>query len=88
MVLVLKWYRSVIGHGKLKTDGSSSGNLDSSGGGGVIRDLAGSFLAGFYARYERGTNNRVELKAILDGLHSCLKLNYLSVDLETDSYSC
>lgn len=86
MVQVLKWYRSVIGHGKLKTDGSRFGNPDSSGG--VIRDLAGSFLAGFYACYGRRPNNRAELKAVLDCLHSCLKLSYLCEDVELDSYSC
>lgn len=45
---VIKWNRLAAGWVKLNMDGSCRGNPGNSGGGGVIRDAEGNFLAGFW----------------------------------------
>lgn len=66
-------------------DQSSFGNLGSCGGGGVIRDDKGNFVAGFSASYGMGTNTRGELQAVQYGLLLCMQGRLFSVQLESDS---
>jgi len=58
---------------KLNTDGSSLGNSGITGGGGVIRDWAGKWVAHFSRKIGVAMSLLVELWAIRDGLMLCIE---------------
>ncbi|KAF5477339.1 hypothetical protein F2P56_003988 [Juglans regia] len=66
-------------------DGSCRGNPSRCGGGGVIRDSNGRFVAVFVAFLGQGTNNLVELRALLAGLKLCRELGFMNIEIECDS---
>ncbi|XP_058086486.1 uncharacterized protein LOC131233718 [Magnolia sinica] len=65
-------------------DGSTLGNLGPSGGGGICRDPAGSFLFAFSHAYGTGTNNRAELRALYDVMVLSANFGYDQILLESD----
>ena len=62
------WKKHGLGRVKLNTDGSCVDNQCLSGGGGLLRDHMGNFFCGFTSHYSVGTNNKSELRVVLDGL--------------------
>lgn len=70
---------------KLNYDGSARSILGSSGGDGLLRDTNGDFKGAFTNYYGVGTNNKVELRANLDGILLCKSLSYFLVIIESDS---
>ncbi|KAG2713072.1 hypothetical protein I3843_04G149000 [Carya illinoinensis] len=82
---LVAWSMPSDGWVKLNVDGSCRGNLGSCGGGGVIRDEGGRFLATFSSKYGIGTNNEAELKALIGGLTLCKELGLVNLVIESDS---
>ncbi|XP_035545570.1 uncharacterized protein LOC118348292 [Juglans regia] len=70
---------------KLNTDGSSLGNPRPSGVGGIIRNNQGHLVHAFNSYIGFGSNNRVELLALLRGLKACKNLGIIFVEIELDS---
>lgn len=81
---LVKWMKPVVGR-ELNTDGSCRGNLGNMGGGGVIQDSDGGFLAAFSNCFGFGTNNESKIRALTEGVKLCLRLGFLHVDIECDS---
>ncbi|KAF5449942.1 hypothetical protein F2P56_030338 [Juglans regia] len=82
---LIKWHKPPSGWFKLNTDGSSLGNPGASGIGGVIRNDQGRLMQAFASPIGPGTNNKVELLALLTGLRLCKSLHILNVIVEVDS---
>lgn len=80
----LKWTSTAFGFPKLNVDGCS---LDPSecGGGGVIRDTQGALIAGFSTFYGWETNTMAEVRALLDGIRLCIKLQLDRIEIGTYS---
>ena len=57
----IRWERPNQGWMKLNTDGSSLGNPEFAGGGGVVRDEHGNWIVGFSRKIGRTTSYVVEL---------------------------
>ncbi|XP_041016195.1 14.7 kDa ribonuclease H-like protein [Juglans microcarpa x Juglans regia] len=66
-------------------DGSSIGNPGSCGIGRVIRDDLGRLVQAYASHVGYGSNNKVELMALLHGLRICKSLNISNVIVEMDS---
>ncbi|KAG2664954.1 hypothetical protein I3760_16G106800 [Carya illinoinensis] len=80
------WEKPKNGRFKLNIDGCSLGNPESSGAGGIIRDLHGNMVLSFSCYLGVGSNNHPELKALLIGLKYCRVLAlHDQVDIESDS---
>ena len=85
MVELVKWDRPEIGWMKLNTDGSALGNPGSAGGGGVIRDWVGRWVAGFSRKIGIATSLLAKLWAFRDGLMLCVDRNLAMVEVELDA---
>lgn len=70
---------------KINFDGSSRGNPSDSGVGVCIRDYMGDLKAFKSSILPPGTNNVVEVQALLEGLILAKKLDFLKVHVEVDS---
>ena len=81
----VKWVPPTLGWVKLNTDGSSLGNPDQAGGGGVIRDHAGHWIRGFTRRVGVTTSLAAELWALRDGLSLIVDMGFLYVSIEMDA---
>ncbi|KAK2649746.1 hypothetical protein Ddye_017235 [Dipteronia dyeriana] len=79
------WSRPPSGWIKLNCDGSCRNNPGSSRGRGILWDIDGNFKAAFSTHFGIGTNNRVELKAMLEGIQLCKSLFFSKVIIESDS---
>ena len=82
---LVKWDRPEIGWMKLNIDGLALGNPGSAGGGGVIRDWAGRWVAGFSRKIGIATSLLAELWAIRDSLMLCVDRNLAMVEVELDA---
>ncbi|CAI9780517.1 unnamed protein product [Fraxinus pennsylvanica] len=71
---MISWKKPLEKEYKLNVDGASKGNPGLVGGGGVLRDSNGTFLAGFSHHYSPCTNMVAETRALLDGLCMCRDL--------------
>lgn len=76
--------RPPTGWMKINCDGSC-GNPRTWGGGSIIQDSNGVVLGAFSTHYGYGTNNGAELKAILEGIRWCKRLQVVNVFIESDS---
>ncbi|XP_040987687.1 uncharacterized protein LOC121235407 [Juglans microcarpa x Juglans regia] len=85
---LVSWVRTRHGRVKLNVDGCSLGNPRSLGTGGIIRDLRGDMVLSFSCYLGEGSNNLVELKALLIGLKYYRALGLHHVDIESDSLVC
>ncbi|KAJ0029811.1 hypothetical protein Pint_13441 [Pistacia integerrima] len=79
------WRKPAEGWIKLNVDGCCRGNPGSCGGGGVIRDVRGIFKGDFSSSFGHGTNNEVELRALLAGISLCKELGFNQINIENDS---
>ncbi|XP_041001650.1 uncharacterized protein LOC121247351 [Juglans microcarpa x Juglans regia] len=77
--LLVKWSKPPSGWIKLNCDGSYRNNPESSGGGGILRDIDGYFKVAFSAHFGLGTNNKVELRAMLEGIRLCKSLSFSKI---------
>ena len=82
---MVKWDRPGIGWMKLNTDGSSLGNPGSAGGGGVIRDWHGRWVASFSRKIGIASSLLAELWAIHDRLMLCIDRNLAMVEVKLDA---
>ncbi|KAF5471925.1 hypothetical protein F2P56_008684, partial [Juglans regia] len=82
---LVTWIKPPSDWVKLNCDGSCRGNPSNSGGGGVVCDCRGVVKATFSSHFGQGTNNRAELKAILEGIWLCKRFWYLNVVIQSDS---
>lgn len=82
---IVSWCKPWEGWVKLNVDGACRGNPGSCGGGGVIRDDKGRFLAAFSTKFGFGTNNEAELRALNCGLVLCKELGFQNIVIESDS---
>ena len=71
----------------MNTDGSSLGNPGLAGGGGLIRNEEGGWVAGFARKIGITTSFLAELWALRDGLSLCVDRSILAVDVELDAKS-
>ncbi|KAI9186197.1 hypothetical protein LWI28_014743 [Acer negundo] len=83
--MLVGWIKPSCGLVKINCDGSARNNPGSSGGGGILRDANGYFKRAFTSHYGVGSNNRAELKALIDGIWLCKRLSYSYVIIESDS---
>lgn len=78
----IRWERPRSGWRKLNTDGSSLGNPGLvGGGGGVIRDEIGNWVAGFSRRIGVTSSFEAELWALRDGLTICVDKNFQAIEV-------
>ena len=84
---IVYWCRPPLHCFKLNFDGASKANPGLGGGGGVIRDHFGNFVAAFSSGYGSCTNMYAEFHALKDGLYLCLDmgLDLNNVMVESDS---
>ncbi|KAH0646373.1 hypothetical protein KY285_024978 [Solanum tuberosum] len=66
----LRWSKPSPGTFKLNTDGCSKENPGSAGGEGVLRDDKGQIIMAYSEYYGNCSNNVVETKAVLYGVHN------------------
>lgn len=81
----IRWSKPANGWVKLNMDGSSLGNPGLAGGGGLIRDEEGKWIAGFACRIGKTTSFIAELWALCDGLNLCISHNFAAVEVELDA---
>ncbi|KAF8407737.1 hypothetical protein HHK36_006872 [Tetracentron sinense] len=75
-----------VGRMKLNIDGTTKCNHGHAGGGGVIRDHMGDFIAVFYKFYGMASNSFAEIRDLLDRLKLCVNLmNFVNMEIELDS---
>lgn len=70
---------------KLNVDGCCMDSPGNAGYGGLLRDVEGKWLGGFYGSLGITTNMKAELYAICQGLITAWDLGYRNVLVETDS---
>ena len=87
IVRPIRWSKPIAGWLKLNTDGSSLGNPGLAGGGGLIRNEEGGWVAGFARKIGITTSFLAELWALRDGLSLCVDRSILAVDVELDAKS-
>nr|XP_011461077.1 PREDICTED: uncharacterized protein LOC101292780 isoform X2 [Fragaria vesca subsp. vesca] len=83
--LLLSWSFPPQGWYKLNVDGSRRHKPQCIGGGGVIRNENGEWVAGFVANFGTGKAIEAELKALHTGLELALKSRVECLEVETDS---
>ncbi|KAG6673010.1 hypothetical protein I3842_16G088800 [Carya illinoinensis] len=84
-VQVLRWSRPRLGRWKLNLDGSYFRNPGPAGGGGILRDVGGSFIFGFSKFFGTCSNKEAELRAVVEGIKICKQMGYNHIDIECDS---
>ncbi|XP_057976044.1 uncharacterized protein LOC131163466 [Malania oleifera] len=82
---VVRWGNPRVGSVKLNVDGSCRGNPGTCGVGGVIRDCSGTFLDAYSSFFGFGSNNKAELRALMEGVRMCKEMSYMNVEIECDS---
>ena len=87
MVKQVSWEKPDPGWLKLNTDGSLSGSVGTTAGGGLIRDEFGNWVIGFSRKIGRIDSFIAELWALRDGLQLCHQLNACAVLVELDAKS-
>lgn len=75
----VQWDKPAVGWLKLNID------LGLAGGGGVIRDWSGRWIAGFSRNIGIASSLMAELWAIRDGLMLCVERNLDMVEIEMDA---
>ncbi|KAH0641622.1 hypothetical protein KY289_032596 [Solanum tuberosum] len=78
-----KWTPPERGY-KLNSDGSSIGNPDRSGIGGVIRDHNGDWIVGYMGNLHMSNNVKAELTALMQGLRIALARGLLPLEVNID----
>lgn len=81
----IRWEKPEVGWMKLNTDGASNPLLGSAGGGGLIRDEDGKWVAGFARKIGKVDSFLAELWALRDGLILCHHMNVAAVVIELDA---
>ena len=81
----VKWTPPPLGWFKLNTDGSSLGNPELAGGGGIIRNHLGEWVGGFSQAIGFTTSVQAELRVLKDGLLLAIDLEILNLEIEVDS---
>lgn len=84
-VQVVRWLRPPSGRLKLNLDGSCRGNPSIGGGGGILWNHEGSLVFAFSSFFGSCTNNKVELRAVVEGIEICCQRGHFFIDLECDS---
>lgn len=87
MIKQIHWDKPEERWMKSNTDGSSLGNPRLAGGGGVIRDWTGRWIAGFSRKIGITSSLMAELWAIRNGLMLCVDRNLVMVEIELDAKS-
>nr|POE84494.1 putative ribonuclease h protein [Quercus suber] len=75
----------MIGWVKLNTDGAMFGNPIKAGGGGVLWDSNGNWVAGFMRKLGSMSSILAKLWALKDGLLLARQLDILNVNIELDA---
>ncbi|KAM5585459.1 hypothetical protein ABKV19_004710 [Rosa sericea] len=83
--LLLSWSFPPQGWYKLNVDGSRRNKSGCIGGGGVIRNESGEWVAGFAANLGTGKVIEAELKALHKGLEFASNSGWSPLEVETDS---
>ena len=83
----IRWEKPLQGWRKLNTDGSALGEHGLASCGGVIRDEAGHWIAGFSKRIGHTSCFAVELWGLKKGLLLCHNLNIQFLEIELDAKS-
>ena len=81
----IKWERPESGWLKLNTDGSFDDLLGNAGGGGLIRDEQGQWVAGFTRKIGKTNSFMVKAWALRDGLVLCNQMKVSKVIVESDA---
>ena len=82
---LIKWERPESGWLKLNTDGSFDDLLGNAGGGGLIRDEQGQWVAGFTRKIGKINSFMAEAWALRDGLVLCNQMKVSKVIVESDA---
>lgn len=80
----MRWHKPAEGWFKLNSDGSSIGNPESVGAGGLIHDHSGNWVKGYMRNIGVATSIIAEFWALRDGLLSAsqLGINHLIIELD------
>lgn len=81
----IRWEKPEVGWMKLNTNGASDSLLGLVGGGGLIRDEDGRWVAGFARKIGKANSFLVELWAFRDGLVLCQQMSVPTLDIELDA---
>ena len=81
----IRWEKSEVGWMKLNTDGALNSLLGLAGGGGLIRDEADRWVAGFARKIGKANSFLVELWALRDGILLCQQMNVTALVIEVDA---
>ncbi|KAK9983118.1 hypothetical protein SO802_032643 [Lithocarpus litseifolius] len=81
----IRWEKPTSGWMKLNTNGSSDDLVGVAGGGGLIRDEQGNWVAGYTRRVGKANSFTAEAWALRDGLVLCCQLNLSSIVVESDA---
>lgn len=84
-ISIIYWSPPLGNNLKLNTDGASRGNLDTVGGGGVIRNSSGRMICAFFFPYGCITSFTAEFLSLLDGLRLCCSRKLIVNIIELDS---
>ncbi|KAK9995287.1 hypothetical protein SO802_019973 [Lithocarpus litseifolius] len=79
-----RWEKPEVCWMKLNTDGALNSLLGLAGGGGLIRDDAGRWVAGFARKIGKINSFLAELLALRDGLFLCQQMNVTTLVIELD----
>ncbi|XP_057975210.1 uncharacterized protein LOC131162618 [Malania oleifera] len=82
---VVRWGNLRVGSIKLNVDGSCYENPETCGGGGVIQGCSKDFLGVYSSFFGYGTNNKVDLRALMEEVWMCKEMGYMNVEIECDS---
>ena len=80
-----KWEPTQTPMYKLNFDGTSKGNPDSTGYGGVICNPEGKPMGIYWGYTGQTSNNVVELRCLMEGLRMVIQNSWTSLILEGDS---
>ena len=69
----------------MNTDGSSVGNPEKDGGGGLIQNHEGGWVKGFSRAIGISSSVDAELWALIDGLRICCSMEMQAVEIEIDA---
>ena len=85
MIRQIKWEKLDTRWVKLNMDRSSSDPMNMAGGGGLIRDDQGNWIAGFLRNIGKTNSFTAKIWALRDGLLLCHQINLPAVIVELDA---
>ncbi|XP_056688793.1 uncharacterized protein [Spinacia oleracea] len=84
----IRWNPPLAGCYSLNCDGAAKGAPGAAGGGAIIRDCEGNFVAGLSANYGHCVAIKAEIMALIMGLELAQNLSIQQLEVQLDSMAC